>query len=76
MVSCYPSIYNSFTIVDDIRYQYRCDVIGGGSTVDPRIYLHGDDVTSGFSVTRSRTTVGARCMRRERYVTSSGRSQG
>jgi len=51
-------------------FMLRCEVIGGGSTVDVRLYLHDDDVTSGFSVTRSRTTVGARCMRRERYVTA------
>jgi len=48
----------------------RCEVVGGGAMVDPRLYLLDDDVTSGFSVSRSRTTVGARCMRRERYVTA------
>jgi len=48
----------------------RCEVVGGGAMVDPRLYLLDDDVTSGFSVSRSHTTVGARCMRRERYVTA------
>jgi len=37
---------------------------------DPRLHILDDDVTSGFSVSRRRTTVGSRCMRRDRYVTA------
>lgn len=44
-------------------------MVGGGSMLDVRLFLRDDDVTSGLPVSRSRTTVGARCMRRQRHVT-------
>lgn len=68
MMMLYETLQRCCTICHCVSN--RCEVVGGGSTVDPRLYLLDNDVTSGFSISRSCTTVGARCMRRERYVTA------